>query len=164
MNKLFLFLLIGLLLLLNGCSKHVLSGKKVQTEYDDPSGRVQNKYYLGGNIRSEFIMDDNTLQNGVRIEYGHDGRVLVRMHIKNGVPHGLTTRYYIGGQVLSNEYYKNGKKEGLCEVYYPNGYPKGDLMASYTYKNGMKNGPAQTYNKDGSIYRSVIYKNNKIVH
>jgi len=37
-------------------------------------------------------------------------------------------------------------------------------MVSYTYKNGVKDGPAQTYDKDGSVYRRVIYKNGRIAN
>lgn len=161
MKKSSLFLSIALLLSLNACSQSALLGKKVQKEYIDPVTRkVQNEYFLSGNIHSEFIMNDNTGQNGIRKEYGNDGRVLTMIHIRNGLPHGLTTRYYINGRVLSKVHYSNGKRDGLSEVYYQNG----DLMESYTYENGIKDGPAQTYNKDGSIIRSVIYKNDKIVN
>ncbi len=149
MNKLSLSLTIVALIFLNGCQGPTLSG-----------GKVQKEYYTGGQIRSEFIMDDNTGQNGIRKEYGYNGNVLAVVHIRNGVPHGLATGYDPQGRVLSKVNYINGKKDGLYEAYYPNG----DVMVSYTYVNGVKDGPAQTYNKDGSIYRRVIYKNDKIVN
>ncbi|GIT98792.1 toxin-antitoxin system YwqK family antitoxin [Sulfurovum sp. TSL1] len=149
MKKLSFFLTIFALLLLNGCQGPGLSG-----------GKVQKEYYTGGQIRSEFIMNDNTGQNGVRKEYGYDGHVLAVIPIRNGVPHGLATGYDPKGRVLSKVNYINGKKDGLYEAYYPNG----DVMVSYTYVNGVKEGPAQTYSKDGSIYRRVIYSQDKIVN
>ena len=149
MKKLSLFLTIFALIFLNACQGPGLSGKKVQKEY-----------YTGGQIRSEFIMDDNTGQNGTRKEYGYDGHVLAVTPIRNGVPHGVAIGYDTKGRVLSKVTYINGKKDGLYEAYYPNG----DVMVSYTYKNGVKEGPAQTYNKDGSIHRRVIYSQDRIVN
>ena len=52
------------------------------------------------------------------------------------------------------------KEGGIYEAYYPNG----DVMVTYTYKNGIKEGPAQTYNKDGTVDRRVIYRNDRIVN
>lgn len=149
MTKLSLFLTIFALIFLNGCQEPGLSGKKVKKEY-----------YTGGQIRSEFIMDDNTGQNGIRKEYGYDGDVLAVVPIRNGVPHGIAMGYDSRGRVLSKVNYINGKKDGIYEAYYPNG----DVMVSYTYKNGVKEGPAQTFNKDGSIYRRVIYSQDRIVN
>lgn len=149
MKKLSLVLPLFLLLFLSACSEPGLSGKKVQKEY-----------YTGGQIRSEFIMDDDTGQNGLRKEYGYGGHVISTVHIQNGVPHGLATGYDERGRVLSKVTYVNGKRDGMYQGYYPNG----DVMVSYTYKNGVKDGPAQTYNKDGSIHRRVIYGNDRIVN
>ncbi len=150
MKKLSLFLSIFLLLFLSACtSSPSLSGKKVKQEY-----------FTGGQIRSEFIMDDKSGQNGLLKKYGYDGHVTSAVQIRNGVPHGTETGYDTQGRVLWRSTYINGKKDGMQEAYYPNG----DVMVSYTYKNGVKDGPAQTYNKDGSIYRRVIYRNDKIIN
>lgn len=149
MKKLSLVLALFLLLFLSACSEPGLSGKTVHKEY-----------YTGGKIRSEFIMDDKTGQNGLRKEYGYDGHVTSTAHIRNGVPDGLATGYDERGRVLSKVTYINGKRDGLYKGYYPNG----DVMVSYTYQNGVKNGPAQTYKKDGSIHRRVIYRNDRIVN
>ena len=149
MKKLSLFLSIIVLLFLSGCQEPGLSGKTVKKEY-----------YTGGQIRSEFIMNDDSSQNGLRKEYGYDGHIISAVNIRNGVPHGIATGYDERGRVLSKVNYINGKKDGMYEAYYPNG----DVMVSYTYKNGIKEGPAQTYAKDGSIHRRVIYSNDKIVN
>ena len=149
MKKLSLFLSIFVLLFLNACQGPSLSDETVKKEY-----------YTGGQIRSEFIMNDASGQNGLRKEYGYDGHVRSTVHIRNGVPHGIATGYDESGRVLSKVTYINGKKDGMSEAYYQNG----DVMVSYTYVNGIKEGPAQTYNKDGSIHRRVIYRNDKIVN
>ncbi|MCO4844777.1 MAG: hypothetical protein KC427_02020 [Sulfurovum sp.] len=149
MKKLSLFLSIFVLLFLNACQDPGLSGKTVKKEY-----------YTGGQIRSEFIMNDDSGQNGLRKEYGYSGHVVFTVHIRNGVPHGIATGYDESGRVLSKVTYINGKKDGMSKAYYPNG----DVMVSYTYVNGIKEGPAQTFNKDGSIHRRVIYRNDKIVN
>ncbi|HSR73713.1 MAG TPA: hypothetical protein VLL31_02630 [Sulfurovum sp.] len=149
MKNLSLLLSVFVLLSLSACKEPSLSGKTVKKEY-----------FTGGKIRSEFIMDDDSGQNGILKRYGYDGNVLSVAHIRNGVPHGLETGYDPEGRVLSTVNYINGKKDGLEKAYYPNG----DVLVSYTYRNGVKDGPAQTYNKDGSVYRRVIYKNDRIIN
>lgn len=149
MKKLTLLLSVFVLLFLSACKEPSLSGKTVKKEY-----------FTGGKIRSEFIMDDKSGQNGLLKQYGYDGHVTSTAQIRNGVPHGIETGYDPQGRVLWRATYVNGKKDGIQEAYYPNG----DVMVSYTYRNGVKDGPAQTYNKDGSVYRRVIYKNDKIVN
>lgn len=149
MKKLSLFLSAFVLLFLSACTSPSLSGKTVQKEY-----------FTGGKIRSEFIMDDDSGQNGIMKKYGYDGQVTSTVHIRNGVPNGIETGYDDKGRVLWEYNYINGKQDGIQKSYYPNG----DIMVSYTYKNGVKDGPAQTYDKDGSVYRRVIYKNGRIAN
>lgn len=149
MKKHSLWLSIFLLLLLNACSEPGLSGNMVKKEY-----------FTGGKIRSEFILDDKSGQNGTLKKYGYEGHVSSIATIRNGVPHGYETGYDTKGRMLWKTTYVNGMKEGMQEAYYPNG----DVMVSYTYKNGMKNGPAKTFNKDGSVHKRVLFKNDKIVN
>jgi len=147
MKKLSLLLSIVVLLFLSACTSPGLSGKTVKKEY-----------YTGGQIRSEFIMNDDSGQNGLLKKYGYSGHITSITHILNGVPNGTETGYDEKGRLLWKSNYVNGKKEGIQEAYYPNG----DVMVSYTYKNGVKHGPAQTYDKDGSIHRRVIYSHGRI--
>ncbi len=150
MKKLSLFLSVFVLLFLSACtSSPSLLGKTVKKEY-----------FTGGQIRSEFIMDDASGQNGIMKKYGYDGHLTSTVPIRNGVPHGIETGYDDKGRVLWEYNYINGKQDGIQKGYYPNG----DVMVFYTYKNGVKDGPAQTYDKDGSVYRRVIYKNGRIVN
>ena len=149
MKKSSLLLSVFVLIFLSACQGPSLSGKTVKKEY-----------FTGGKIRSEFIMDDDSGQNGLLKQYGYDGHVTSTSQIRNGVPHGIETGYDPKGRVLWRATYVNGKKDGIQQAYYPNG----DVLVSYTYRNGVKDGPAQTYNKDGSVYRRVIYKNDRIVN
>jgi len=138
-----------MLLFLSACNTPNFSGKTVKKEY-----------FTGGQIRSEFIMDDESGQNGLLKKYGYSGHVISASQIRNGVPHGTEIGYDEQGRVLWKKPYKNGKIDGIYKEYYQNG----DVMASHTYENGVKNGLAQTYSKDGSIHRRVIFRNNKIVN
>ena len=81
MKQLSLFLSIFVLLFLSACEGPGLSGKTVKKEY-----------FTGGQIRSEFIMDDKTGQNGLLKEYGYDGHVISSVNIRNGVPNGIGNR------------------------------------------------------------------------
>lgn len=147
MNKFSLFLSLFVLFFLSACNEPNLSGKTVKKEY-----------FTGGQLRSEFIMDDKSGQNGLLKKYGYSGHITSTAQIRNGVPHGTETGYDEKGRVLWKLNYINGKQEGIQKAYYPNG----DLMVTYTYENGIKHGPAQTYSKDGSIHRRVIYSYGKI--
>jgi len=149
MKPLFLFVSLVVVLLLSGCDTPSLSGEKVKKEY-----------FTGGQLRSEFIMDDDTGQNGILKKYGYDGHLTSTARIQNGVQDGLETGYDSEGRVLWRQYYLNGKQQGVQKAYYPNG----DLMVTYTYKNGIKDGVAQTYHKNGIVAKRVIYRNNRIVN
>lgn len=140
-----LFILLGI----TACDGPNLSGKTVKKEY-----------FTGGQLRSEFIMDDDTEQNGLLKKYGYDGHLTSTATIKNGVQDGLETGYDSKGRVLWRQYYVNGRQEGVQKAYYPNG----DLMVTYTYKNGIKDGVAQTYRKDGTVDKRVVYRNDRIVN
>jgi len=149
MKHLSLPIFIFALLFFTACDGPSLSGKTVKKEY-----------FTGGQLRSEFIMDDKTGQNGLLKRYGYDGHITSSAQIRNGVQHGLETGYDAQSRVLWKQYYINGKQEGVQKAYYPNG----DLMVTYTYKNGIKEGVAQSYRKDGTVAKKVIYRNDRIVN
>ncbi|HQR73025.1 MAG TPA: hypothetical protein PLH07_08085 [Sulfurovum sp.] len=149
MNMFSLFLSIMLFFFFTACSSPDVLGKSVKKEY-----------FTGGKIRSEFIMDDDTEQNGLLIQYGYTGSKTSEVTIRNGVKNGLETGYDEEGRVLWKQTYVNGNLEGVQKAFYPNG----DLMVTYTYANGLKNGPAQTYNIDGTIHRRVMYRNGKLAN
>jgi len=149
MKKLSLLLSTLLLLSLGGCSTPSLMGKKVKKEY-----------FTGGQIRSEFIMDDDTGQNGILKKYGYNGNLTSTVPIRNGVKDGIETGFDDKGRVIWKLNYVNGKQEGQQYAYYPNG----DVMLSYTYVSGQKHGPAIAYNKDGSISKKVVYQHDRIMN
>jgi len=132
-----------------GCDSPSLIGKK-----------VKKTYFTGGQVSSEFIMEDNSGQNGFLKKYGYDGKLTSTATIRNGVKTGVETGFDSQGRVLWKFQYINGKKQGIQKAYYPNG----DVMVSYTYENGLKNGPAYAFNRDGSVYKKVLYKHGKIVN
>ncbi len=144
MKKLFLFLLI---FSLNSCINPELSDKKTLKEY-----------FTGGKIRSEFIMDDNSDQNGVLKKYGYHGNLTSTVQIQHGIKNGREIGFDAKGRVLWHLNYVNGKQHGMQKAYYPNA----DLMLSYMYVNGLKHGVAKTYNKDGSIHKEVMYYQDKL--
>lgn len=149
MKKLSLLLLTFLLLSFTGCSTPSLTGKKVKKEY-----------FTGGQVRTEFIMDDDTEQNGLLKKYGYNGNVTSTVKIRNGVKDGVETGFDGKGRVIWKLTYINGKQEGQQYMYYPNG----DVMISYAYASGQKHGQAMTYNRDGSINKKVIYSHGKIIN
>jgi len=121
---------------------------------------VKKEYYTGGMLRSEFIMDDSTEMNGVRKEYGYDGKLTSIAPIQNGVKHGVEKWFDPEERVILTVPYVNGRKDGLQTAYYPNGQP----MITITFVKGMKHGPATAYKKDGSVYQVVNYKNDQRVY
>jgi antitoxin component YwqK of YwqJK toxin-antitoxin module len=149
MKKLSLFLSFVVLLAFSGCSTPTISGKNVKKEY-----------FTGGKIRTEFIMDDDTEQNGLLKTYGYSGKVTSTVPIHNGVKDGTETGFDSKGRVIWRFNYINGKREGQQYAYYPNG----DVMVSYTYVSDIKHGVAKTYNKDGSVNRKVVYNHGRIIN
>jgi len=149
MKRLSFLLSIFTLLLLTGCDSPSLMGKE-----------VKKTYFTGGQVATEFIMDDDTGQNGLLKKYGYNGNVTSTVTIHNGVKDGVETGFDEKGRAIWKLTYINGKQNGIQKAFYPNG----DLMVSYVYKNGVKDGPAQTYNRDGSINRKVMYHQGKIIN
>ena len=149
MKHLSLLLSLFVLLSFTACDGPSMSGKTVKKEY-----------FTGGQLRSEFIMDDKSGLNGVKKLYGSEGHLTSTSTIRNGVQDGLETGYDNQGRVLWRQSYVNGRQEGVQKAYYPNG----DLMVTYTYRNGVKEGVAQTYRQDGKVDKRVVYRNNRIVN
>jgi len=147
MTRISFFLSIFIFIFFTACSTPDLSDKKVKKEY-----------FTGGQIRSEFIMDDDSGRNGLLKKYGYEGYLTSTAQIRNGMKNGIETWYDKQGRVLMRVPYVNGKKEGIQKAYYPNG----DIMISTTYQDGMRHGEAITYKQDGSIYKQVFFENDKM--
>ena len=149
MKKLSFLLSIFTLLLLTGCNSPSLMGKE-----------VKKTYFTGGQVSSEFIMDDATGQNGLLKKYGYNGNLTSTVTIHNGVKDGIETGFDEKGRVIWKYTFINGRQHGEQYAYYPNG----DVMVSYHYVNGLKDGVAKAYNVDGTVNKQVTYKHGKIVN
>jgi len=121
--------------------------------------KVKKEYFTGGQIRSKFIMSDNTGQNGLLKRYGYDGKITSTVPIQNGVMHGIETLFDTNGRILRKTPYVKGKKEGTMTIYYPNG----SRMVEINYLHNIRHGKAIKYNKDGSINQEVMFQNGNIV-
>ena len=149
MKKLSLLLSIFVLLSLTACDGPSLSGKT-----------VEKKYYTGGGLQSEYIMDDKSRKNGILKKYGYNGKLTSAVYIRNGVKSGMETWYDPHGRTIRQRPYANGRIHGTARELYQNG----DTMVTIPYQNGVRNGKAYKYNKDGSVYQVVIFRNDKIIN
>ena len=149
MKQLPLLLSIFLFLSLTGCDGPSFMGKKVKKEY-----------FTGGQIRTEFIMDDDTEKNGLLKTYGYDGKVTSTVTMRNGVKDGIQIWFDEQGRPIRRAPYINGRIHGTLVELYENG----DTMVSIPFDNGMKQGVATAYNKDGSIHKQVVYKNGRVTN
>ena len=145
--KQFTLLLFALLAI--GCSSPNFTGKT-----------IKKTYFTGGQLHTEFILDDNTGQNGLLKTYGYDGELTSTVPIHHGVKDGVETGFDNKGRVIWKYTYINGKKEGKQYVYYPNG----DVMISYTCVGDVKHGVAKTFNKDGSVNEEVMFDHGRIIN
>lgn len=149
MKKLSFFLAVCVLFFLSACSTPSIPfvGKKVKKEY-----------FTGGKLRSEFIMSDESGQNGLLKKYGYNGKLNSTVPIEHGVKNGNELLFDSRGRVIRKTPYVNGRKQGVLEAYYPNG----DVMAQITYVNNIRHGKAVKYNKDGSINQTVVFQNGRL--
>ena len=132
-----------------GCTSPQLSGANVKKEY-----------FTGGQIRSELIMDDSMGKSGVLKKYGYNGKVTSIVTIHNSVKDGIETWFDPEERLIRKVPYVNGRIHGtLLEL-----YENGDTMVSIPFTNGTRNGMAKSYKQDGSVYKTVIYKNGKIIN
>jgi len=148
-KKLAFLLSLFVMLFFTACDSPSLTGKKVEKEY-----------FTGGKLRSEYIWSDSTGRNGTRKEYGYEGHQISTVPIKNGVKHGIETLFDEKGRVIRQVPYSEGRIHGIMKDFYPNGH----VMATIPYVYGVREGRAATYQQDGSIGRSVIFKNNRMIN
>lgn len=141
------FLILSFILFLSGCEGPSF-GKSVKKEY-----------FPNGQVRSEFIMSDNTGMNGLLRLYGPDEELTSTVEIRNGVKNGIEKLYDEQGRVLKTTPYVNGKKHGYEKGYFPNG----DVWFMLPYKNGVLNGRAYMYRQDGTLLRKATYKEGRII-
>ncbi len=132
------------------------------TACEGPSlgGKVEKTYFTGGEIKSEFIMSDSTRQNGQLKKYGYDGHLTSVVDIQNGVKNGMEVMYDSYGRVISETPYVSGRIHGTKKDLYPNG----DVLGTIPYNYGMKEGTAYAYNKNGSVYRKVRFRQDKMIN
>ena len=135
--------------LFTGCEQPSLGGKKVHKEY-----------FTNGQLRSEFIMTDETAKNGTMKKYGTDGKLTSIVTVKNGVKDGDEILYDTEGRVLMRTPYVNGEKHGNQTIYYPNQ----DVLAIIPWRYDRKNGMAVKYYPDGTVQQKARFKNNRIVN
>lgn len=122
--------------------------------------KVKREYFTNGQVRTEFIMTDNTEQNGILKRYGYSGELTSTVNIKNGVKDGMEVWYDIQKREIRKVPYVNGRIHGIMIELYENG----DTMAEIPFQYGIKHGSAFAYRKDGSVYKQVEYQNGKIVN
>ena len=144
-----LLLLLFSLLFFTACEGPFMGGKKVKKEY-----------FTNGQIRSEFIMSDDTEQNGLLKRYGPDGKLTSTVPIRFGRKNGVEKLYDEEGHVLKSTPYVNGKKHGEEKGY----YPSGDVWFIMPYQNDILNGRAYIYRKDGKVLKEGIYKDGRLVN
>jgi len=149
MKNISFFSMILIILFLNACSSPGFSKDKVKKEY-----------FTNGQVRTEFIMTDDTEQNGVLKRYGYSGELTSIVNIKNGVKDGMEIWYDIKKRKIRKVPYANGRVHGTMTELYENG----ETMATIPFKYGIKHGSAYAYRKDGSVYKEVEYRNGKIIN
>ena len=147
MKQLSLILSIFTLLFFTACDNPSLGGKEVKKEY-----------FTGGQIHSEFIMDDDTGKNGFLKTYGYNGNITSTVTMRNGVKDGTQTWFDEKGRPIRKVPYINGLIHGtLLEL-----YENGDTMVTIPFENNIKQGVAYAYNKDGTVHKQVVYKNGRV--
>jgi antitoxin component YwqK of YwqJK toxin-antitoxin module len=135
-------------------------GQSTVTPYGDKVVQVQKEYFTGGKISSEFLMIDKTGQNGTMKKYGYEGKVTSISRIRNGVKDGIEVLYDGQSRPIRRTPYVNGRIHGTYTELYPNG----DTMITIPFVHSLQEGEAYAYNKDGSIERTVIYSQGKIIN
>ena len=124
------------------------------------ANKVHKEYFTNGQIRSEFIMIDDTKMNGQLKKYGTDGKMTSVVNIRNGVKSGIEILYDPQGRILRRTPYVNGEKHGNQTFYYPNQ----DVLAIVPYRYDRKNGIGVMYYPDGSVKQKAKFKNDRRIY
>ncbi len=151
---------------------------KAKKEYDSTNKRVGEwkEYFSNGQIKTFTVFPD-----GKHYVYYEDTTLMIEGKMKNYEPHGKWKKYFKDGslQAISNypngthlEYdykdnkyvkvkgtYKNGKENGEWTVYHDNG----SIDEVGKMIKGKKEGEWKIFYPDSSVFKTSIYKNNKII-
>ncbi len=158
-----------------------------------PSGRVKSKAFYQNGVRVGQVThfhEDGRVQGidhyedlgggrSVRTTFFDSSKVVkVRVHLHNGVAHGLTQLYYPNGKLKSETMYEEGFRQGPSKQYYEDGkvrslsfykadrqdslfrsyYPSGQLNIQSTYYAGRLHGPYAIYRPDGKLQKQLTYQ------
>jgi uncharacterized protein len=103
-----------------------------------------------GNFIPEITISDSTSEI---VAYYSNGKVSVRISLKNGMYHGKYETFYATGLKLREVTFVNDDYEGE-EVEY---FPDQKIRESTTYHAGLKDGLYQLYYENGNLRRSGNY-------
>lgn len=108
---------------------------------------------------SYYITDTPIIDDGEYVLTYPNGKIHIKMTIKDGLLHGARYEYNFKGILVSETNYKEGNIHGIVKIYYPNGKK---FIVKHYRKNKL-NGYYTQYDKTGEKIYKLVYNNNKIV-
>ncbi|AZB19038.1 toxin-antitoxin system YwqK family antitoxin [Chryseobacterium indologenes] len=123
-------------------------------EYYDQAGVLLSKeYYRNG---EKNIYDDSSTATF----YSPNGKINEVSNYKFGKLDGESTAFHEDGKTIKQQgIYSNGLAEGKWKTY----YPSGKLERETELVNDKRNGKRIFYREDGSIEKTEVYKDGKLI-
>lgn len=120
------------------------------------------KYYSewDENLLLSIEIYENTLKEGVWLNYYPDGEVAQKITYKNDVRQGPWKQFFNNGKLKLEARYENDELEGRMVVYYPDG----SVNISGTYHSGMKEGEWVYFTGDAEKIKVEEYANGHLMH
>jgi uncharacterized protein len=150
---------------------HMKKGKK--------EGEMLRFYFNGNQEYHAFYKNDQL--NGKERNWNLSGQLLSETNYLNGKKEGSYFSWHENGVQFAKGAFKNDLQEGKWEIYderglligeatfkqgsgVQNSYDKnGILNRKTTFKNGLKDGPEIHYSSDGTVIKTVLFKNDRII-
>ncbi len=109
--------------------------------------KLNETYYVQGQIKEHFYENDKGEKNGIYIKYDKDGTVIITANYDLGELSGEYIEFYLNGNEKLIENYKNGFRHGRSE------YRREDktIQTVANYVSGNKIGESIEYFPEGGI-------------
>lgn len=79
------------------------------------------EYYLTGEIKNRYYIDENGKYNGSYIQFYKNGNTKVKFSYEHGILNGIVPDYYPSGELLREVLYINDRVNGTIKLWHING-------------------------------------------
>jgi len=135
-----------------------LSAQKSEADLNENGPKIE--YYPNGKIMKEHNLSNGKVNGSYRF-YNEKGQLVSDQILLDGIPQGYLRVYFENGQLQSETNFDDGKPSGPAKEYYENGNLKTE--SNFTGDPWELTGQSTNYYEDGKIRSEATYSYGKLI-